>query len=210
MATEPGSQQKKKGVPWGAVFWTALGGGLLFRAFYYPQRAIVDRGYLIRCAGPTSDAKGAACSPALVVQAYPDTTIVYALASGVAILEDELAVASSTEPVVIGYGRDIKQHLVRNGEKVTIGQPIAVMGQIQLTVTELSRQPDGSVKLRTLEPSAWLAARGMKVSVNGSKPSSLWCSGGRTLVMPAATANCGLKLPAPSGLLLLPVSVTTE
>lgn len=204
---EPGqSSPRRQGFAWGALGWSVAAGLFALRTFYRPARAAVQRGYVERCAG------GAGCAPGARIKAYPATTTVYALTSGrLAVTGTGVSVASDREPVVVSYG-PLRQVFVQNGAEVGLGQAIGLADAIELAVTEIVRAPAGGITFKKIEPMAWLAARGLKASVEGgaSAASALWCTGGRKLVMPTAVATCGIKVPTPSNAMLLPVSVTTE
>lgn len=206
MEPQPAAQPaRRKGFAWGAALWTVAAGAFAFRTFYRPSRAAVQRGYVERCSG------GSGCIQSTKIRAYPDTTTVYALTSGrVAITATGVSIASDREPVVVSYGT-LGQVFVPNGAEVGLGQALGIASGVELAVTEIVRSSDGKISFKKIEPTAWLAARGLKVSVEGAaSPSSLWCTGGRKLVMPVAVATCGIRVPTPSNAMLLPVSVTTE
>lgn len=201
----PASQKPKKGFAWAAAVWSAIGAGLAFRALYHPHRAVVDRGFVTSCPGDGG------CSPALGIRPEGGSTTVYALSSGtVAVGKQGLTLVSDREPVVISYGPAVGQLLVASGASVGIGTPLAVMREVALSVTEIVRSASGSITFRLLEPAAWLAARGLRIAAHDNAPGAAWCTHGRKIVLPQSAAKCGLKLPAPSAALLLPVSVTME
>lgn len=203
---QPASSSRRPGFAWGALGWTLAASAFAFRTFYRPARAAVKRGYVERCAGATG------CQPSVRIKAYPATTEVYALTSGrLAATATGVSIASDREPVVVSYGT-LRQLFVPNGAEVGVGQAIGIADAVELAVTEIVRSADGKIAFRKIEPTAWLAARGLKVSVDGAaaSSSSLWCTGGRKLVMPTQVATCGIKVPTPSNAMLLPVSVTTE
>jgi hypothetical protein len=202
---EPSSSRRPR-FAWGVLGWTLAASAFAFRTFYRPARAAVQRGYVERCAG------GSGCVPSVRIRAYPDSTTVYALTSGkLAATSTGVSIASDREPVVVSYGT-LRQIFVPNGADVGVGQAIGIADAIELAVVDVVRAPDGKITFRKIEPTAWLAARGLKISVEGaaSSSSALWCTGGRKLVMPAQVASCGIKVPTPSNAMLLPVSVTTE
>jgi len=204
-SSAPSSAKPKKGFAWAAAVWSAIGAGLAFRALYHPHRAVVDRGFVGSCPGDQG------CSGALGIQPEGGSTTVYALTSGtVVVAKQGLTLVSDREPVVVSYGSAVGQLLVASGTAVGIGTPLAVMRSVALTITEIVRDASGSVSFRPLEPSAWLAARGLRVAAHGNASGTAWCTQGRKIVLPAAVAKCGLRLPAPSAALLLPVSVTME
>ena len=203
----PAGSPKKpdQGFAWGAAIWTAIGAGLAFRALYHPHRAVVERGFATRCSGDGG------CNSPMVIQPEGGTTTVFALTSGtVAVSKTGLVLVSDREPVMIGYGPGIGQLLVQSGASVGIGTPLAVMRQVELTVTEIIRSASGAISARPLEPASWLASSGLKIAAKGNAQGTLWCTHGRKIVLPAKVAQCGTRLPAPSAALLLPVSVTME
>jgi hypothetical protein len=199
------SHKPEKGFAWAAAIWTAIGAGFAFRALYHPHRAVVDRGFVGSCPG------GSTCAPSLGVQPEGGSTTVYALTSGtVVVTRQGLTLVSDREPAVVSYGAAIGELLVASGSAVGIGTPLAVMRAVSLTVTEIVRDASGAVSFRPLEPAAWLASRGLSVSAHGNPKGTLWCTQGRSIVLPQTVTRCGLRLPAPSAALLLPVSVTME
>ena len=202
---ETPKQQEQKGFAWGAAIWATIGAALAFRTFYHPHRAVVERGFASRCTGDTG------CNSPMTIQPERGTTTAYAVTSGTVVLSSAgLMLVSDREPVLIGYGAQIGQVLLPNGAEVGIGTPLAVMRQVDLTVTEIVRSPTGQVSFRALEPASWLASRGLTIAAKGNLKGALWCTHGRTIVLPTKVAQCGTKLPAPSAALLLPVSVTME
>lgn len=203
----PSSTPKKsqKGFAWGAAIWSTLGAALAFRALYHPHRAVVERGFVGSCPGDSG------CSPALGIRPEGGTTIVYAVTSGTVVIGGSgLTVVSDREPVMVSYGPAVGQLLVASGAHVGVGAPIAVMREVAFSVTEIARSDAGAVTFRQLEPSSWLASRGMRIAAKGDAKGTLWCTQGRKIVLPQAVTRCGMRLPAPSAALLLPVSVTME
>ena len=199
-------QKKPSKIP--ALAWSVITLGLLARTFYRPARAVVQAGYPVACAGKAASA----CKPEMLIQGSPGATAVYAVTSGTAAIASDgsLSIASDREPVVVSYGRGSAQLFVQNGQKVGIGQQVAVMEKVAFTVTELVRESSGSITFRPIEPAAWLAARGLRIAQASNVPSELWCSHGRNITVPGTTLGCGVRLPSPSALMLLPVTVTTE
>lgn len=199
------TQKKPSKLPW--LLWGAVTTGLLVRTFYRPYRAVVHKGYPLTCAGKVNGG----CSPALVIQGDPGATSVYAVTSGTAAVASDgsLSIASDREPVVVSYGPSPQQLFVKTGDHVGIGQEVAFMSKVAFSVTELARDGKGGVTFKPIEPSAWLAARGLRIAHAGNTVSELWCSHGRTLSVPPETLSCGVRMPDPSSLMLLPVSVTT-
>lgn len=190
------------------IVWGATTVGLLFRTFFRPARAVVQKGYATQCPGKA----GGSCSPSMVVTGTPGAVPVYALTSGMAAITSDgiLSIASDREPIVVSYGPGAAQIFVQTGQHVMLGQEVAVMGQVHLSITELVRENDGSITFRPIDPASYLAARGLKIAQSGNTPSGLWCTHGRNITVPTETLGCGVKLPAPSALMLLPVTVTTE
>jgi len=147
----------------------------------------------------------------MTIQPEGGKTTVFALTSGtVAVSKAGLVLVSDREPVLVGYGSGIAALLVTSGSEVGIGTPLAVMRQVELTVTEIVRGASGQIGVRALEPASWLASRGLSIAAKGNAKGTLWCTHGRNIVLPAKVAQCGTKLPAPSAALFLPVSVTME
>jgi hypothetical protein len=189
----------------GPILWSAIALGCAVRALYRSSRAVADEGYAVRCPAD----KG--CSPALAIERAGGVLTIYALTSGkAAVTASGVSIASDREPVVVSYGPRLRQAFVGTGADVGTGQALGIMDEVELSVTELFREPSGKVSFRAIEPASWLAARGLRISKKGSVPSALWCTHGRKLTVPKGVLSCGLRLPEPSGLLLLPVSVSSE
>jgi hypothetical protein len=205
---DPQGPKKPSKIP--TVLWGAITAGLLFRTFWRPSRAVVQKGVAAACPGISPPGSG--CSTVMLIQGTPNATQVYAVTSGiVAIAADgSVQIASDREPVIIGYGPNPAQVFVQTGQKVQLGQEIAVMDNVAFSVTELIPDGKGGVTFQSIEPASWLAARGLRVAQAENVPTSLWCSHGRSITVPTATLGCGIKLPEPSALMLLPVTVTTE
>lgn len=206
MAEPEDPKKKRSRFAWGAAFWSGIGAALAFRVLYHPHRAAVERGFVSHCPGEPG------CSPALGIKPEGGTTTAIAVTSGrVVVSRGGLTLISDREPVVVSYGSDIGQMLVSSGADVGIGTPLAIMRSVELSVTEIVRSDTGQLSFRALEPAAWLAARGLRITAKGkSGTGTLWCTGGRSIVLPEAVARCGLRLPAPSSALILPVSVQME
>jgi hypothetical protein len=122
-----------------------------------------------------------------------------------------IRVAATHEPVVLEY-RGALQPQVAEGEKVGVGQQVALAQQVEFGVKEIRRSSSGVTSIQ-LEPASWLAARGLSISVKKHKADtegSNWCEGGRKLRVPESAVLCNLDLPAPGGFLLLPVSASVE
>jgi hypothetical protein len=73
----------------------------------------------------------------------------------------------------------------------------------------VSRSATGEPTIAAIEPASWLAARGLRVSVQ-KQPTNKWCETGRKITTPHQVSKCGLRLPVPASFMLLPVSVTSE
>ena len=96
--------------------------------------------------------------------------------------------------------------LLTPGQRVSAGKVLGQAASIDFSVAQLTRLADGSLSLTPLDPSSWLALRGLRAATDLA-PSTAWCAGGRKLAVPQDVARCGLRLPEPSGFSLLPVSV---
>ena len=203
----------KKPKPWGAMFWGAIGVAAAARALYRPDRALIKDGYVARCAGEPN------CESSMLIRAFEGTqpvfapmagtivsgnsTVVYLVPNGEAVI---LCLSGFDQVKPLGPGA---QFQVAVGDKVGTGQQLGLASQISFSVYELGRNDGGHAKiLSAIEPAAWLAVHGIRVSSKSHKHSELWCEGGRKIVAPPTVANC-LKLPPPSGYALLPISVTT-
>jgi len=188
----------------GAIVWTSVAALAAYRAFVRPVRAVFDAGQVTSCAG------GSSCAPTLRIQSATGAlSPVYSLVSGIVtrMTENRIEIVSKTEPVIIAYvGPLIATAGVTPGEHVHAGDVLGQATSIELAVAELVRLADGSLSLAPLDPSSWLAVRGLRVATRPS-PSLEWCAGGRRLAIPQDVARCGLRLPEPSGFSLLPVSV---
>lgn len=206
MATDTEQPKKPSKLP--TALWAAITAGLLWRTFFRPYRAVVAKGFPTSCPGPV----GGGCVTAMIIQGSPGATPVYAVTSGFAAVSSDgtLSIASDREPVIVSYGSGAAQIFVKNGQKVGLGQELAVMSQVSFTVTELTVDSKNNIGMQPIDPSAWLAARGLKIAQSGNVVSDLWCTHGRNIAVPTATLGCGVKLPDPSALMLLPVTVTTQ
>jgi hypothetical protein len=134
---------------------------------------------------------------------------VYAVVGGVVVAAgpDWVAIVPNHEAVVLTYGNLTGP--ANAGTKVGAGQLIGRSARLSFGVSKIERDASGGVKLVPYEPAAWLAVRGLAVSVKRrSSGQPLWCDGGRTLRVPQQVARCGMALPEPSAWALLPVSVT--
>lgn len=190
-----------------AILWTAIAGACAWRTFIRPNRAVVAKGYPLRCAGKD---ERSVCQPSLRIQGEGGGVTVYAVTSGrAAVTAGGISIASDREPVLVNYGPSPVQVFVANGQDVWLGQALGVMSTVELSVTELVREQSGSVGFKPVEPAAWLAARGLRIAASGNRVSELWCSHGRSITVPEGVLGCGIRLPDPSSALLLPVTVTT-
>lgn len=191
-------------LPLAALAWAALATGATVRTFHHPARALVQDGVVHRCAGEPG------CDPSMDVKSLIGMAPVYALCSGRVIGQgpNSLHIASKHEPMILVY-ESLMQHAVGLGKDVGIGQQVGLANMLRFSVFAVVRQPTGQLTLSAVEPAAWLAARGLAVSVK-SHPAAKWCEGGRKIVAPAGVPKCGLKLPTPASFMLLPVSVTSE
>lgn len=205
MSTE--KPKKKPGkVPYGAIVWTTVGAVALVRAFWHPHRALVKNGFTSACEGANN------CSPYLVVESAEGAGPVYSAARGrvVRAAGSSVWIIPNREAVVLEYIGDL-QLMVSEGQTVWQGEQIASAGQLKFAVWRIDTS-GGSVKYTPLSPSAWLASRGLRISVKKHAvvaEGSNWCEGGRTLAMPESAFQCGLRLPKPSAVALLPITVNT-
>lgn len=217
-----GKQKKPSRVPWGPLIWGGVATALAVRTFYHPARAVVADGFVAQCAGPLAGAAG--CSRVVVIDQFGGAGPVYSVASGrvIQVIEQRgpavegapprsvsVKIAAAHEPVVLEYSGAL-QLQVSEGEEVGIGQQIALGSKVGFGVTELGYVGNNLVEGTQLEPASWLAARGLRISQKSHKADTSgqnWCEGGRKLQVPEAVGLCGMKLPAPAGLMLLPVTV---
>ena len=205
--TEP-SATKKKPYPVGAIFWGAVGLAAAFRALYRPNRTVVKDGFPTRCAG-------VGCDPGMVIDSYSGQNAVFSPLRGhvAASTPSSIWIVLADEATVLEFTGAPNEFLVQvQGGKVTAGQQIGLASRVRFAVYALGRTPQGGAVLGApIEPASWLAAHGAHVSAKYHKTTAeQWCAGGRKLVVPQAVANCKIKLPAPSGFALLPVSATME
>lgn len=197
-------------IPIGAVIWSVIGVGAAVRAFWNPQRALMLDAFVMRCPGSLG------CNVDVVVQTYGPAQPVYAVTTGTVVASEGpvIEIASEIEPVVARYQGDISrgglQRQVQAGERVRIGQQIGLSARMSFSVLRAERVNQATTWVQ-LEPTSWLAARGLRLSAKAHSADAQganWCEGGRKLTVPEAVAKCGMKLPAPSGYLLLPVNVS--
>lgn len=198
------------GVPLGAITWAAIGGLAAFRTFYRPHRAVVRDGFALRCAAAES------CDPTMTIESFIGKAPVYANSRGRVLFAgpNGIQIAAADEPTVLTYEADARGGFspqVRTGDRVGIGQQIALASRVRFGVEVIWREPDGELKRIWNEPASWLAARGQRISAKYRKADaegSNWCEGGRRLVVPPRVGTCKIRLPTPGAFALLPVSVT--
>lgn len=192
-------------VPYGAIALAALGGFGVFRTFYRPHRAVLKDGFALRC--PAS----IGCEPSVTVESYGGAVAMYAVAGGRVLRADNtgIEIALKYEPVVVRYegGTNLQ---VRRGDTVGAGQQIGYAQRASFSVWQAQRE-GGNVRWIPIEPSSWLAARGMQLTARKrSGGATQWCEGGRRVSVPQKVGQCGIKLPTPGSFMLLPVSVSME
>lgn len=199
--------KKKKRVPLGAITWGVIGTAALVRAFWNPERAIIKDGFAKTC-------EGSNCSAYLVTESSGGANKVFAAARGrvVKVTPNSVWIIPNREAVVLEYVvGGSAQIMVREGQTVWQGQVIASAQTVSFAVWRIDRSPTGAVSYTALSPSAWLASRGLRISAKHHKVSaegSNWCEGGRKLQVPETVGTCGIRLPEPSAVALLPISVT--
>lgn len=188
----------------GALVWTSVAALAAYRALVRPVRAVFDMGEVTSCAG------GPSCAPSLRIKSTTGApSPMYSVVSGVVtrMTDSRVEITSNVEPVIVAYaGTMIPTAGLTPGQRVSSGKLLGQAASIDLSVAQITRLADGSLKLTPLDPSAWLALRGLRAATDLS-PSAAWCAGGRKLSVPQDVARCGLRLPEPSGFSLLPVSV---
>lgn len=193
-------------LPLAALVWSTLALGAGARVFYHPHRAVILSGRVVSCAGSSS------CDPTMMVQSPAGQQPVFGLVSGrvIAAGPNFVHLASAHEPVILVYeGASGMQVQVALGQSVGIGQQIGLSERLRFSVFRVDRSGTGSAVLSAIEPSAWLAARGLKVSAK-KHPATQWCEQGRKIQTPTQVNKCGLRVPVPASFMLLPVSVTSE
>lgn len=206
---EAATAKKKKKYPWGAIFWGTIGVAAAVRVLYHPFRAVMRDGFASKCSSE-------GCDPAMTIDSFQGESEIYAPVGGtvVATTGSSIYIATSGEPTLLEYVGAADQMVVQvvAGEKVGAGQQIGLAKRIKFAVYEISRTSGGAAQIsRPYEPASWLANHGCSVSHKKHKQSgAVWCEGGRKLVVPQTVAKCGMKLPAPNGFALLPVSATME
>lgn len=195
-----------KKVPLGAVFLTTVGVVALVRGFWNPNRAVIKDGFATQCEG------GKGCSNYTTLESAEGSGPVYAAARGMVVkaTDDSVFIVPNREAVVLEY-KNVDQVMVRPGQTVWNGQQIGTASTLQFAVYRINRSSNGAVTYVPLSPSAWLASRGARLSAKKSGVSAEgenWCEGGRRLTMPEKVGQCGLRLPEPTAVALLPVTVT--
>lgn len=209
MAEESGSKKKKK-YPWVAILWGSVAAAAAVRVLYHPFRSVIRDGFASKCASDGG------CDPAMTIDSFSGQSEIFAPVGGVvvAVTDSSIYLALGSEPTLLEYVASPGQMVVQVavGQKVGAGQQIALASKLKFAAYEVGRTANGSATLgRAFEPAAWLANHGCTVSHKKHKVSgAVWCEGGRKLVVPESVAKCGLKLPAPNGFALLPVSATME
>lgn len=205
--TEPQKKKPRK-LPYGAIAWTLLGSAALFRAFWNPHRSIVKDGFTSSCEG------GQTCTPYMTIKSSDGSGAIFSGARGVVVdvSATSIWIIPNREAVVLEYAGDANmQIMVRKGQTVWQGQQIASAPTLKFAVFRIDRSAAGAVSYTALSPAAWIAARGLRIS---SKKHAVtaegdnWCEGGRKLQVPERVGQCGIRLPEPSAVALLPISVT--
>lgn len=196
--------------PLGALVWATVGGYAAFRTFVRPYRAIFAEGRIAACPGSTG------CTPAITVEAALGREDAYAVASGRIIRADAgvIEMVLDQEPVVLRYAGAKLAPMVAAGAQVPAGACIARVPLVDFAVSRIERTTAGA-RLVPIEPSTWLAARGLKAAhttVSRLTPMDgpSWCLGGRSLVVPSQIGRCGIRLAEPPGFALLSVNARME
>jgi hypothetical protein len=194
----------------GTWVWSGIAALSAYRALVRPARAVFDSGEITDC-----PAASRGCEPSLGVRSVMGPAPVYALVSGVVsrVVPGSLVeLTSKYEPVVVSYVGPMTLNAagvqVAPGQVIRAGQIIGQAASIGVAVSQLTRLADGTLALAPMEPTSWLASRGLRAGtklVDGVK----WCQGGRSLVVPQDVAQCGLRIPEPPGFSLLSVNVRT-
>lgn len=195
-----------KKVPLGALFLGTVGVAALVRGFWNPNRAVIKDGFVTQCEG------GKSCSNYTTLEAAEGSGPVYSAARGMVVkaTSDSVFIVPNREAVVLEY-KNVDQVMVRSGQTVWNGQQIGTAATLQFAVFRIDRDSKGRVTYVALSPSAWLAARGARLSAKKSGVSAEgenWCEGGRHLRMPEKVGQCGLRLPEPTAVALLPITAT--
>lgn len=195
-----------KKVPLGAIVLTTIGAAALVRGFWNPHRAVVKDGFATECEG------GKGCSNYTTLESSEGAGPVYSAARGLVAqtTSNSVIIVPNREAVVLEY-LGLDQVMVRPGQSVWNGQQIASSARVKFGVYRIDRSQSGKVSYVALSPSAWLASRGARLSAKKSGVSAEgenWCEGGRRLMVPQKVGQCGIRLPEPTAVALLPISVT--
>lgn len=187
-----------KKIPYSTWILGVLGAGALLRAVWHPSRALVAHGAVTDCAGPD----GQHCDPSLAL-GQTDGSSVYATGGGrvLSVGPSWVHIGVGNEPVILHYSGLAPK--VKEGQYVWRGQVIGrSSAELRFAVFGIS-----GGALQPIEPAAWLAARGYRISKKGGGK-KLWCEGGRHLEIPKeAYQTCKLGLPERASFSLLPVSI---
>lgn len=181
-----------------------LGAFAVVRGVFRPTRAVVKKGTVARCAGSN---QFRTCDPTLTITA-PEGASVHSTVSGKVVVAGEtfVQIMGGNETVILMY-QGLAPTVVE-GQHVGRGQKLGVaQGPVHFGVWQL-RRTNGGVTLDTLDPSSWLAARGMRVVQTNIGPGNLWCEAGRHIKVPASVKRtCDLSQVDRASFALLPVSV---
>lgn len=179
---------------------------LLVRGLWNPHRALLRSAAVQSCPGPD----GSVCRDTIALVAQEGVPV-YAAAAGtvIALGDNWMHIQVSNEPVVLAYYGLTPD--VEVGQNVGRGRKIGgarANEPLEFGVTEIMNQ-NGSATMVALEPRSWLAARGVRLTVNKTPDTQLWCGPGRHITVPQAVhQGCGLQMPERSNFALLPVSIT--
>jgi hypothetical protein len=118
---------------------------------------------------------------------------------------------SRYEPVVVSYIGKMELNAagvpIAPGQTVKLGQVLGQAPSIGIAVSQITRLSNGALAAVRLEPASWLASRGFRAATR-SAAGVKWCQGGRSLLVPQEVARCGLRIPEPPSVSLLPVAVS--
>lgn len=185
-----------------------IAGLFLLRGIWFPNRAVVKKGAISSCAG--SSASGG-CDPSMRIQVEKGTKV-FAAGGGkvLSVGPNWIHIQVTNEPVILFY-QGLKPSR-GEGSHVFAGQKIGEAdSELLFGVWELTPDTGQGVDLVPVEPSSWLAARGMRVAVKDESEESLWCAERRHLLVPKdAHGKCKLRNPRAAGFALLPVSIEQE
>lgn len=172
------------------------------------MRAVFDSGEITECPGSSRG-----CELTLGIRSATGPAPVYSLVSGTVsrvVPGSVVEIASAVEPVIVSYVGALELNAagvqIAPGQAVRVGQVLGRAASIGLAVAQLTRLADGRIAMVPIEPASWLASRGLRVATTLT-PGMQWCQGGRTLVVPAEAARCGMRIADPPGFSLLPVNV---